>query len=1243
MSTDSLDSSSLPDALGPILESFLARLRHGERPSIKDYAERHPELAERILEVFPPLAEMELAGMAANASLHSAARAGEPPGATEDQGIESRPADAVRASGFERLGDYRIVREIGGGGMGIVYEAEREALHSKVALKVMHPKLRNRSDYLRWFLREARAAAGLHHTNIVTVFDYGQHDGVCYYAMQYIAGHSLDEVLEDVKRLKREAERASRIDGNGDLSHTRERPLEATEPNVPASASDLRSVTVGLVTGVFRSRPRASTESLAAALAGAVDSTHAMPPAGTDATPGAAPGFSLADPAGGAPPTSAPSGLSFAPSSSWSGKSSLRYQREIARIGAQVADALDYAHKRKVIHRDIKPHNILLDALGNAWITDFGLAKLKEEGNQSSSQAFAGTLRYMAPERLQGKSDGRDDVYAVGATLYEFLALRPVFEASDPHQLLSKIEHDPPASLRHVDRQIHPDLAAIIARALAKDPADRYATAAELRDELRRFIEGRPVKTRPVPAYAQFWRWCKRNPWLAAANIAAAAVTTILAIGMSLAARYYRDYSQRLATAVEEKGRSELDARSQLFEAHLDRARAGRFSHRVGQRFDSLDALEQAAKVGRGLGYPPRRFDRLRHDAIACMALPDMKPAGPPIRLPEECVAFRFDEGMTRYAIRLRDGTVLVRRMGDDHEIARFAAHGDRDIALYFSPDGRYLATTHQPGGRLTVWDVDRRTVSMDEPDPAWPGPFSPDSRRILMVGQLKLLEFDLATGRLIRTWPDRVDRAAFRPDGAEIAATDTESRTCRILETESGRLVRKFALHTVAHEVAWSPDGTTLAILDNDSKISVWDAVTGQRKSILEGATSGGLWAVFHPSGTLLATNGWEGRLRLWEAVLGRQLLSLTGGGLYQFSRDGRTFVQRGNDVSPWQVDPALEYRTLAHASKTPLNYARPSIHPDGRLLSVGTDQGVVIWDLVSAMELGFLPIGNAWHSMFDVSGDLLTNGDAGFWLWPIRVDSASGEFRIGPPRGLPLPGTHCAVSEDRSGKIIAVAARNAAYVALGEKTIRIGPLDDCRGVSVSPDGQWLSTKNHPSGSGALWTLPDGVMVAGSPPLGGSFSPDGKWLMTEGPPCRLYEVGTWREVRQFEARFRNFSLYGRAALMLDSSNVLGLVELETGRSLARFESPDLNNDGMAAFSPDGSRLVVTTNDPPPCVHVWDLRAIRRRLAGMGLDWDAPASQTTIQPVPICRLCPFSKSNTVFWLGGSKTKFTLRR
>jgi hypothetical protein len=247
MSTDDLDTSSVPDALGPILESFLARLRRGERPSLKEYADRYPEHAGQILELLPPLVEMELAGLVSAAPLRVSARAGGLPRGTANSGAASRAANVPGAPGLERLGDYRILREIGGGGMGIVYEAEREALRSRVALKVMHPGLRNRTEYLRWFHREARAAAGLHHTNIVSVFDYGEHDGVCYYAMQYIAGHSLDKVLEDVKRLKQEADHLGEDGGKAAVHGTRTAPLEPTEQGVSAPDPGLRSVSVGLL------------------------------------------------------------------------------------------------------------------------------------------------------------------------------------------------------------------------------------------------------------------------------------------------------------------------------------------------------------------------------------------------------------------------------------------------------------------------------------------------------------------------------------------------------------------------------------------------------------------------------------------------------------------------------------------------------------------------------------------------------------------------------------------------------------------------------------------------------------------------------------------------------------------------------------------------------------------------------------------------------------------------------------
>ena len=206
--------------------------------------------------------------------------------------------------------------------------------------------------------------------------------------------------------------------------------------------------------------------------------------------------------------------------------------------------------------------------------------------------------------------------------------------------------------------------------------------------------------------YQRFWRWCKRNPGLAGANIAAAVLTTILAIVSTVAAWTYREQRDQIR-------RSETQANEKLFESLAAQARATRFSRRMGQRFDSLDALGKAATIARELKLPPERFDPLRDEAIACLALPDLRADGRVISRPPGAWLCAFDSTMTRYALRFRDGTIQVRRVADDEEIARFQARGDRDIWVFgFSPDGRYLATTHCPGLALTVWDIDRRAVA---------------------------------------------------------------------------------------------------------------------------------------------------------------------------------------------------------------------------------------------------------------------------------------------------------------------------------------------------------------------------------------------------------------------------------------------------------------------------------------------------------------------------------------------------
>ncbi|MFI5456958.1 MAG: protein kinase, partial [Isosphaerales bacterium] len=1213
-------SESTPDRnpFERLAEEFAARLRRGEHPSLNEYVERYPEHADDIRELFPALALVEQFK----------------PARQERNGSLAASVPAARGSLPAQLGDYRILRYLGEGGMGVVYEAVRESLRSHVALKVMHPQYRNRPNYIRRFHVEARSAARLHHTNIVSVFDYGEHEGVCYYAMQYIAGQSLDKVLDDLRQLRLEKEGLPNGDSVTLTCHVGSRPAgddAAGEDKARCATNSLRhTVTLGLLTGRFATpgadeipREQDTLPPSEVTVARVVEAADL----GT-ATGGCASELRQAE-ARMRPPHELPpdSGTSPDPermpapdaTSSLIGKADVRYYREVARLGAQVADALAYAHKRGVLHRDIKPPNLILDSLGNIWVTDFGLAKFEEGDDLSQSQDLVGTLRYMAPERFRGLSDRRCDLYALGATLYQLLTLRPAFEGSDQLKLIHRIENDPPVPPRQVDRRIPRDLETIVLKALAKDPNHRFASAEELAAELRRFVENRPIRSRPIPSYQQFWRWCKRNPGLATANITAVVLTTILAVVSTVAAFIYRDRNQQVVMDNRRIRLAEVDTRLQLFGALQDRARAGRFSHQMGQRFGGLDALAQAAAIARDLKLGRERLEPLRDQAIACMALPDLKPSGRVITQPAGVIATAFDSTMTRYALRFRDGTIQVRRVTDDQEIARFQARGDREFFVFgFSPDGRYLATTHVPGNALTVWDIEWGTVSLIDPGPVEGNSarFSRDSRRI-GVGHNdgELVVYDLATGQATMRGrlPAPPRDLVFRPDLTEIAVVYNEQThgTCRILEARSGRLVRSIPLPTTGGSVAWSPDGSALATPCDDLKIYLWDAATGARKATLEGHLS--RRAAFHPAGTLLASNGWERRLRFWDAVLGRPWLTLTTWSYPEFSQDGRIVVSFEDKLTPYQVDPAVEYRTLAHATSQPIYYYSASIRHDGRVLAVGTEQGVVLWDLAQGTDLGFLGIGRAWRSLFEESGGLLTNGSLGAARWPVRVDQERGVVHIGPPSRLSLPSSDCDIAEDRLGRIVALAHYSHAHVLTPERAFQVGPLDDCRSVAVSPDGEWLATGTHGSRGVQVWRIRDGKKVKELPidyASGVLCSPDGKWLLTGHSPCRLWTVGTWREAREIGGDGGCFSPDGRLVVAVDPSKVLRLVETETGRTLARLESPDLCGVAFVTFSPDGSRLVVTTNDPP-AVHVWDLRSIRRKLAEMGLDWDAPAYPET--------------------------------
>src|SRR5262245_12882684 len=402
---------SAADPFGQVADEFVEAFRQGKRPSVEEFARRYPGQADQIREFLPALILMEQAK------------------AAEAPGPRRQVKAAAAAVPLQQVGDYQILREVGRGGMGVVYEAQQLSLGRHVAIKVLPSHALLDPRQLGRFQREARSAARLHHTNIVPVFGVGEQAGLHYYVMQFIHGQGLDLVLDELRRLRQPGGKPARTHGD-----------EVGGPT-DVSAAD---VARGLLSGDLRQPEQAGPITTA---------------------PGA---DVVAPPSARAADTSAAIHLPGQSETSTLSESGTQYWQSVARVGVQVADALAYAASQGVLHRDIKPSNLLLDDTGNVWVTDFGLAKAQSDSDELTHTGdIVGTLRYMAPERFSGQGDLRSDVYSLGLTLYELLTLRPAFDEADRNKLIKQVMHDEPARPRKVNPAVPRDLETVVLKAIA--------------------------------------------------------------------------------------------------------------------------------------------------------------------------------------------------------------------------------------------------------------------------------------------------------------------------------------------------------------------------------------------------------------------------------------------------------------------------------------------------------------------------------------------------------------------------------------------------------------------------------------------------------------------------------------------------------------------------------------------------------------------------------------------------------
>jgi serine/threonine protein kinase len=498
MNQSSEDNNGRDDALNEALLSYLDALAAGRMPDRGLFLAEHPDLRpelERFLVNYHATERLAAPLRAATREDFGRQTLADPANVKADTPFfPTREGGRGEARGaIGELGDFRLLREVGRGGMGVIYEAEQISLQRRVALKVLPFAAAIDPRQLQRFKHEVLASANLCHENIVPVYAVGAERGIHYYAMRFIDGQSLAVLIGEMRRQAGEPERQAPLSSPSGPS------AAPSGPHAPLMGAETEVGEAANLTAASISRERSAR--------------------------------------------------------------SRKYFHWVAGVGRQAALALEHAHQMGVVHRDIKPANLLLDNSGHLWVTDFGLALYQSHVGVTMTGELLGTLRYVSPEQAlakRGLVDHRADIYSLGATLYEMLTLKPIFDGADRHVLLSQIRFEEPLAPRRHDPAIPVELETILLKAMAKGPHERYGTALELADDLHRFMEDKPILARRPKLFERIRKWCRRHP-----SVVAAAMVVLVICLVGLAASNWlvaREQAKTEAALKREKERA-ADAR----------------------------------------------------------------------------------------------------------------------------------------------------------------------------------------------------------------------------------------------------------------------------------------------------------------------------------------------------------------------------------------------------------------------------------------------------------------------------------------------------------------------------------------------------------------------------------------------------------------------------------------------------------------------------------------------------------
>ena len=1173
------ETYSPDEVVQDLADEYLARYRNGERPHLKEYIDRYPHLAEEIQKNFSGMAMIEDI-LIDDEDLHIDI-------------VHGAPLSSMNQGDTPwQLGDYRILREIGRGGMGVVYEAEQVSLGRRVALKVLPQWFRDPKVRLR-FQREAKAAAKLHHTNIVPVFGVGEHEGTPYYIMQFIQGLGLDRVVSELKRLKAAPVSTAAVGLRSDpgdptlqdakVTNVAQTLLNGCDVKLHADVRDVQNLV---------SAP-ASPEDLS-------------------------------------PNTSQPI-LPVQGSKRWGGGT---YWEGVTRVGLQVANALEYAHRHGVLHRDIKPSNLLVDDQGTVWVTDFGLAKSDDQQDLTQTGDVLGTLRYMPPEAFEGRADQRGDIYSLGLTLYELIALRPAFEGKERSVLVRQASEADPSRLSRINPKVPRDLETIVHKAIERDPSHRYASAGEMAADLQRLLNDEPIKARRASYLESYVRWARRNPVIAILGGVLTTVLLLVTAGSLIAARQFHDQAivqKELADSRELQRRKTNEAnaglqvaeevlRQTLYSARSNLALAAWDNNDIGQLSRLLDSLRPKPGEPDRRGWEWRYLWRLGHEDRLTLRSKDavvsgvtFSPDGYTIATLEKNGRIKLwdrETGSLRYTL----GVNTQRTSGELVEGI---------YALAYSPDGSRIAG---PGPKNSLVLYDAVTGEIDlrlEGDPgAVQGlTWSPDGQTLVAaISAHGMRVWETRKGRLTRSFLGKhggpVASVAFSPDGLTVA-TASYDKTVQIwapavFEPDARRV---FTGHTdEVRAVAFSPDGKRIASAGLDRKVRIWEVATGREHAVCRGHTGRVISLAYSPDGERIVSGGADQTVRIWDASSGEELRTFKGHTdevrAVAYSGDGRDIASAGADsmVKVWDATGPPRPRTLQ--SPSVLTYGGSvdciAYSPDGRRFVSGhDDKALRIWELPSGRLLhllkghenrirsvAFSSDGNTIASS-DGRSSLLKGSQGTVRLW----DTKSGEPRY--------------VFTDHKDIVLAVLFTRDGHEVIsasGDHTVKIwDPLtgkvrlsldkhtDAVRGLALSPDGRTLASASRDH-TARLWDLINGqprAILKGhtAPLITAAFSPDGQTLATAGADrmVRLWSVKTGTFLKTLEGHLGEidslvFSPDGRLASS-SYDKTIRIWDMAGAQNLLTLKG----HAGAVvnlAFSPDGNTLASSSADRT--VKLWE-------------------------------------------------------